>query len=89
MIGGCGPCRRLAVDSTVRGAGPFRQRNEKRLVSWTRTGSQDRQKEVIGGIKEATGKAVGDAKLTADGKAEKVEGKVQNAIGRIKDALKQ
>jgi uncharacterized protein YjbJ (UPF0337 family) len=46
-------------------------------------------KEVIGGIKEAAGKAVGDAKLTADGKAEKVEGKIQNAIGGIKDALRK
>ena len=36
-------------------------------------------KEIIGGIKEAIGKAVGDAKLEADGKAEKVEGKIQNA----------
>jgi uncharacterized protein YjbJ (UPF0337 family) len=46
-------------------------------------------KQVIGGIKETTGKVVGDAKLTADGKAEKVEGKIQNAIGGIKDALKK
>ena len=46
-------------------------------------------KQVIGGIKETAGKVVGDAKLTADGKAEKVEGKIQNAIGGIKDALKQ
>jgi uncharacterized protein YjbJ (UPF0337 family) len=45
-------------------------------------------KQVIGGITEATGKAVGDAKLKADGKAEKVEGKIQNAVGGIKDALK-
>ena len=29
------------------------------------------------------------AKLEADGKAEKVEGKVQNAIGGLKDALKK
>jgi uncharacterized protein YjbJ (UPF0337 family) len=31
---------------------------------------------------------VGDAKLQSDGKADKVEGKVQNAIGGLKDALK-
>jgi uncharacterized protein YjbJ (UPF0337 family) len=29
------------------------------------------------------GKAVGDAKLESDGKADKIEGKVQNAIGEI------
>ncbi len=31
----------------------------------------------------------GDAKLEAEGKADKVEGKVQNAIGGLKDALKK
>lgn len=46
-------------------------------------------KEIKGAIKEATGKALGDAKLTADGKSDKAEGKVQNAIGGLKDALKE
>ena len=45
-------------------------------------------KVVKGNIKEAAGKAVGDAKLEAQGKADKIEGKVQNAVGGIKDALK-
>jgi uncharacterized protein YjbJ (UPF0337 family) len=30
-----------------------------------------------------------DAKLAAEGKTDKVEGKVQNAIGGLKDALKK
>ena len=34
------------------------------------------------------GKAAGDAKLEAEGKADKVEGKVQNAVGGLKDTLK-
>jgi uncharacterized protein YjbJ (UPF0337 family) len=38
-------------------------------------------KVVKGNVKEAVGKAVGDAKLEAKGKAEKIEGKVQNAVG--------
>ena len=42
-------------------------------------------KEIKGSVKEAVGKAVGDAKLQSDGKADKVEGKVQNAIGGLKD----
>jgi uncharacterized protein YjbJ (UPF0337 family) len=46
-------------------------------------------KEIKGSIKEKVGKAVGDAKLQSDGKADKVEGKVQNAIGGLKDALKK
>jgi uncharacterized protein YjbJ (UPF0337 family) len=46
-------------------------------------------KELKGAIKETTGKALGDAKLQADGKSDKVEGKVQNAIGGLKDALRK
>ncbi len=46
-------------------------------------------KETKGAIKETVGKAVGDAKLTAEGKSDKAEGKVQNAIGGLKDALKE
>jgi uncharacterized protein YjbJ (UPF0337 family) len=46
-------------------------------------------KEIKGSVKETIGKVVGDAKLESDGKADKIEGKVQNAIGGIKDALKK
>jgi uncharacterized protein YjbJ (UPF0337 family) len=46
-------------------------------------------KESKGAIKEAAGKVLGDAKLTADGKSDKAEGKVQNAIGGLKDTLKR
>ena len=46
-------------------------------------------KQAKGAIKEAAGKALGDAKLTADGKSDKVEGKIQNAIGGLKDTLKK
>ena len=45
-------------------------------------------KEIKGKIKEGVGKAVGDTKLQAEGKADKAEGKVQNAIGGLKDTLK-
>lgn len=45
-------------------------------------------KQVKGAIKEAVGKAVGDGKLQAEGKADKIEGKVQNLAGSIKDSLK-
>jgi uncharacterized protein YjbJ (UPF0337 family) len=46
-------------------------------------------KETKGEIKKVASKAVGDAKLTAEGKSDKAEGKVQNAIGGLKDALKK
>ena len=45
-------------------------------------------KQIKGSVKEAIGKAAGDAKLQADGRADKVEGKVQNAIGGFKDEVR-
>jgi uncharacterized protein YjbJ (UPF0337 family) len=45
-------------------------------------------KQVKGTIKETVGKVVGDAKLQSEGKADKIEGKIQNAVGGLKDALK-
>ena len=41
-----------------------------------------------GAVKETAGKALGDSKLETEGKADKVKGKVQNAVGGLKDALK-
>jgi uncharacterized protein YjbJ (UPF0337 family) len=43
---------------------------------------------VAGNIKQAVGKAVGDQKTVADGKTEAAEGKVQNAVGGIKDTIR-
>jgi uncharacterized protein YjbJ (UPF0337 family) len=45
-------------------------------------------KQIKGVVNQAVGKAVGDANLESEGKADKIEGKVQNAIGGIKDTLK-
>lgn len=45
-------------------------------------------KQVKGAVKQSAGKVVGDAKLESEGKADKLEGKVQNAIGGIKDTVK-
>ena len=41
-----------------------------------------------GKVKEIAGKVTGDAKLEGEGKAEKTAGKVQNAVGGIKDAIR-
>ncbi len=46
-------------------------------------------KQAKGAVKEAAGKVLGDSKLVADGKSDKVEGKIQNAVGGAKDALKK
>jgi len=45
-------------------------------------------KQAKGSIKETAGKILGDAKLEGEGKADKTEGKIQNAIGSLKDTLR-
>jgi uncharacterized protein YjbJ (UPF0337 family) len=45
-------------------------------------------KQAKGTAKEVVGKVVGDAKLQSEGNADKIEGKVQNAVGGLKDAVK-
>ena len=45
-------------------------------------------KQVKGAVKQVVGKAVGDTKLESEGNADKITGKVQNAIGGLKDTLK-
>ena len=66
---------------------PFRER-----VSEDTTMDKDRvagsAKQVKGAVKQVVGKVVGDAKLEAEGNADKIEGQVQNAIGGVKDTLK-
>lgn len=44
-------------------------------------------KRAKGSVEEAAGKLIGDAELEAKGKADKIEGSVQNAVGGLKDAL--
>jgi uncharacterized protein YjbJ (UPF0337 family) len=41
-----------------------------------------------GAIKETVGKITGDAKLQTEGAADKAAGKVQNAVGGMKDAVR-
>ena len=48
-------------------------------------GSIDQAK---GTVKEVVGKALGDAKLKADGQADKIKGKIENAVGGAKDAVR-
>jgi uncharacterized protein YjbJ (UPF0337 family) len=46
-------------------------------------------KQIKGSIKDAAGKLTGDSKLQAEGKADKVEGKVQNTVGGMKDKVRE
>jgi uncharacterized protein YjbJ (UPF0337 family) len=41
-----------------------------------------------GYIKETAGKAFGDKKLETEGKTDKAAGKLQNAVGGLKDAVR-
>ena len=45
-------------------------------------------KEVKGSIKEAVGRAVGDVKLQSEGESDQLEGKIQNAVGGVKDTIR-
>lgn len=45
-------------------------------------------KNMGGKVKEAAGKVTGDEKLKAEGRADQVEGRVQNAVGGLKDTLR-
>lgn len=45
-------------------------------------------KTVIGNVKEAVGKIAGDRKSVVDGQAEQKAGKIQNAIGGLKDTVR-
>ena len=41
-----------------------------------------------GSRKDAAGKITGDSKLQAEGKMDKAKGKVENAVGGMKDSLR-
>ena len=45
-------------------------------------------KQATGGLKAVAGKVLGDAKLESEGKAKNIEGVIQNAIGGIRDTVK-
>ena len=46
-------------------------------------------KQAKGDIKIAVGVVAGDAKLKADGRAEKLEGALQNAVGGLSDTIRE
>jgi uncharacterized protein YjbJ (UPF0337 family) len=45
-------------------------------------------KTVVGNVKEAVGKVVGDQKLATEGVLEQKVGKAQNAMGGLKDSVR-
>jgi uncharacterized protein YjbJ (UPF0337 family) len=45
-------------------------------------------RQAKGAVKDTVGKVTGDSKLQGEGKADKAAGKIQNAVGGVKDALR-
>ena len=46
-------------------------------------------KQAVGAVKQAAGKLVGDQKLESEGMAEKAKGELQNAVGGLKDTVRE
>ena len=61
---------------------------EEYLMGINKDQVKGRVKEAEGTIKEAAGKAVGNEKLEARGKVQKIVGKAQAAFGDVKQDLK-
>jgi len=55
------------------------------MKSSTRDKTEGMWHKMKGKIKQVAGKAVGNRDLEAEGKAESIDGKVQEKIGQIKD----
>src|SRR3712207_2952063 len=66
--------------------------HRRSLTSRTTGVSHDRvagsAEQMKGSVKEGVGSLIGDTKLQAEGRADKVEGKAQNTVGGIKDTLR-
>jgi uncharacterized protein YjbJ (UPF0337 family) len=45
-------------------------------------------RQAKGSVKSAAGRVTGDSKLQAEGKAGRVGGKIQKAVGSIKDKMR-
>ncbi|MBF0680228.1 MAG: CsbD family protein [Devosia sp.] len=46
-------------------------------------------KQIKGAVKDAVGGLTGDAKLQAEGKLDKAEGKVQQKVGDVKNEVRK
>ncbi len=62
--------------------------SSKGAISMDKDRVEGSARQAKGAVKEVAGKISGDAKLESEGKADKVVGKAQNAIGGLKDTLR-
>ena len=45
-------------------------------------------KKTVGKVKEKAGGLIGDRKIESEGRAQRIEGDIQNTVGGIKDTLR-
>jgi uncharacterized protein YjbJ (UPF0337 family) len=57
------------------------------MKSSTHDKAEGTAKNIAGRVKEVTGKVIGNPRLQADGKGEKVEGQIQKKVGEIEKVL--
>jgi uncharacterized protein YjbJ (UPF0337 family) len=69
----------------------FDPRNSKNYEqsSWTSNGVAGSIKKASGTEKKAVGKATGNRRLVAKGRADRTEGRVRSAVGKVKDAARE
>jgi len=73
----------LSAASSFSGHNDWRHATDKDRIK----GSAQQAKGKVK-VKEFAGKVTGDKKLEGEGKADKIGGKVRNAVGSMKDALR-
>ena len=59
------------------------------MKSSTQDKAEGTAKNIAGSVKETTGKLIGNPEMEAAGKAEKVDGQIQEKVGEVKKVLGQ
>ncbi|MDP2139134.1 MAG: CsbD family protein [Candidatus Didemnitutus sp.] len=57
------------------------------MKSSTQDKAEGTAKNTVGRIKEATGRAIGNPRLEAEGKIGRIDGQIQKTVGEIKQVL--
>jgi LPXTG-motif cell wall-anchored protein len=82
----------ILVLAVVAAAAWYFLSRRRSLTSRTTGVSHDRvagsAEQMKGSVKEGVGSLIGDTKLQAEGRADKVQGKAQNTVGGVKDTLR-
>lgn len=78
--------QRTRATRSKRGDAMHRQ-EPSRMSKMSKNRIEGAAKEVVGGAKQAVGKAVGDKSLETKGAIEKATGSAQKEVGKIQDKL--